>query len=167
MSIFGCDRSHLWADPVPLVGGIEGALPWQRWVRRAESVLTHRRSSIWNSSEAGPFNPLLESWVHLRIHFANNWSIDGVHQHPVQPENILVANARELCLASHHWLRCVAELGGQIGQKEQVCETNLRYTAVVVVPPRAPAIRPREKALQKSQLKESYVDQEPGLEQNG
>ena len=46
-----------------------------------------------------------------------------------------------------------------------VREDNLRDTAVVVVPPRAPTVRPGEKALQKSQLQEGNVDQKPGVEE--
>ena len=52
-----------------------------------------------------------------------------------------------------------------LNSQATVCEVNLRDAAVVVVPPRAPAVRPGEKALQKSQLQEGNVDQKPGVEE--
>ena len=109
---------------------------------------------------------MLESRIKLRIHFANYWSIYGVDQNPVISQNILVTNARELRLTSDHGLCCIAQLGGEgRSQLEQLYKANLRDTAVVVVPPRAPTVRPREQALEKPQLEEGYVNQQPGVEE--
>ena len=163
----GGTQQHLGANPVLLVSGIKRTLPGQGRVRRSESILTDRRQGIRYSCEAGPFNPFLEAWICLRVLFANHRPVNGVHENPVWPENGLVANARQLCLSPNQRFCGVAQLDRQLELGLHVLKTNLRYAAVVVVPPRAPAIRPREKALQKSQLKEGYVDQKPGLEQNG
>lgn len=102
---------------------------------------------VRDSREAVPLHPLLEPRVHLCLPAANDRAMDGVHQHLAGAEGLVPAGPQ---------LPALPAGGTQAGSV-----TELRDAAVVIVPPRAPAVGPRKEALEQPQLQEGDICQQP------